>query len=319
MPGATFREVSRGRLIFNYAIAHVPAIVLLVLTWIGASQAMPLCNMQLLFSDALSPICAPVLTKWVALLCIVIGAVSWRIAFELKVVCWGVATLAARALGLGSLRLASEDDLSEQRPYTLATFTAFMRSLVTEALRLLSLALCVAVVVAIAWGQREKTGLHVSTMSQCWIDVDDPRFILTLWVGSGWTIAEVVSGSWQILRFLPLLRTVSEVMPQEVDVLEDYVGENNLGVPNSHRSRSPRSASNRSPSPGASDLSDNDLFLASECSMAQENLSTLVLLREKEELEAQLGEPLENLSPATIALWRIDSVIWNLATCVRGC
>ncbi|WFD36407.1 hypothetical protein MCUN1_003286 [Malassezia cuniculi] len=313
--GITFNEVSRARLIFFFALAHAPAVGLLLLVWFATHKLLPVCNIQLLFSDATSSECAPVLSNGVELICVMLGIAAWRIAFELKLICWEAATIVARALGLGSLRLGTADELPEQRPYTLAVFTAFMRSLVVEALRLLSLELCVSVVIAAAWGMREKNDIHASgSNAQCWLDIDDPRFILTLWLGAGWTIAEVASGSWQMIRFLPLLRSVDDVLPElEEDVLEDYVSHPALDVPPAERMSSPRQLS-RSPSPAQSNDSDAELFLASDCSMDEDNLSIMVLLREKDELEAQLGEPLENLSAATVALWRIDSVLWNLAS-----
>lgn len=314
--GLLYRDTTRARVIFFFAIAHVPAIALLVVAYVTASMAFPVCNMQLLFSDASEPSCRPVLTTNVVLLCVAVGIVSWRICHELKLVCWEIVTLVARALGLGSLRLGAADDVPVERPYTVAIATPFIISMVCEFIRLLGFELCVAVVIAIAWGTREMSHVHVSTiMAQCWLGTDDPRFIVAILLGSGWSIAEVVNGSWQMVRLLPLLQTVDDLLPQlEEDILEDYIAEpsDRLSVPQAQRSRSPRGRSSprRSPSP-----SENDQVSGSECTLEENaELSMLLLVREKEELEAQLGEPLENMSPATVSLWRIDSVLWQLGS-----
>ena len=314
--GLLYRDTNRARVIFFSAIAHVPAVALLVFAYVATSMVFPMCNMQLLFSDASEPSCMSVLTTNVALLCVAVGIVSWRIGHELKLVCWEIVTLVARALGLGSLRLGAADDVPFERPYTVAIATPFIVSIVCELIRLFGFELCVAVVIAIAWGTQEVSHVHVSTMmAQCWLGIDDPRFIVALWIGSGWSIAEVASGSWQMVRLLPLLQTVDDLLPQlEEDILEDYITEpsGHLGIPQTQRSRSPggRAGPSRSPSP-----SENYQFNGSECTLEENaEMSMLLLIREKEELEDQLGEPLENLSPATVSLWRIDSVLWQLGS-----
>ncbi|WFD14018.1 25S rRNA (uracil(2634)-N(3))-methyltransferase [Malassezia arunalokei] len=172
---------------------------------------------------------------------------------------------------------------------------AFLRTLVVELLRIFGQEVSTLILIALAWQQhREVQPNLLNAQDKCWTGMDDPRFVLALWLGCGWASAEVLAGSYQLYKFVPLYRAMGQPTLDEEDLLTDYVEDN-------------RSEDNED----GSALSTPSLNKLEEMT-----LDELILMREKTELEAQLGEYLENVPPAIITLWRLDSVLWQLGTCL---
>lgn len=308
---------SRARLLFDHSLAHVPALLMLIVVFWSSHLSQEQCNMRLLFPDAPKDTCTDVMGTGIAVLTCALGAMAWYTAYALRPLAWEIVSLVKNARKyFARIRLgASGDEEEERTPVLSAVATAVLRSVLVETFRLLCHAVSVAVIVAHAWEKLER-GMHTQGMQQlaeaCWLGIDDPRFTLSLWLGAGWALAELVAGSYQLFKLLPFIRTADEARAlDEGDILGDYV--TLPGRHDSAASDAPATASSASSGSheDAGEEEDGDEFDEEELS-----LSELILLRSKYELEAQLGEPLQRLSAATISLWRIDSVLWNVGSCL---
>lgn len=274
----------------------------LVLTLWSSHAALNVCNMRFLYPDADTAHCSATMSKSVAALFMGIGAMSWHAAYALRPVCWEVVFLLTKVLFVLPYDWFSDTSFVDERVAILAGLaSALLRSVVVEGLRLLGNEMCVIVVIALAW--RRSSNELVSSSAQedmCLIDVDDPRFPIALWLGVGWAAAELIAGSYQLCKFLPLYRSVDRIPNlDEEDLLTDYVSP---GEVRASQSDDAVSRGTRSESSDDDDDDDDD----------EMPLDEAILVREKAELEEQLGELLENVSPATITLWRLDSVLWNV-------
>ena len=258
--------------------------------------------MHLLYPDADVHACAPILTPRVMALFLALGAMSWHTAYALRPACWEATFLVTKALVVLPHDWLFPAALFDESVMILTGLaSALLRSVVVEGLRLLGQALCVVIVVALAW-QRHNTKLvraaaPVDDMT-CQVGPDDPRFAVALWLGAGWAAAELVAGTYQLGKFLPLYRSVDRAPRlDEEDLLTDYV----RGSADADADASADADADRASSVSSSTATEEEM-----------PIDELILVREKAELEEQLGELLENVSPATIALWRLDSVLWDI-------
>ncbi|WFD32021.1 hypothetical protein MSPP1_003063 [Malassezia sp. CBS 17886] len=300
--------VPRARLVRDQAVALTPSIVLLVLVVWSSEVALGGCNMRLLAPEAPSAQCSALMTPGVALLFGVVGIISWHTAYALRPLCWeAVFSLTQLSCLVPASWLPAGAVWDDAATVGLGLLAAFVRTVMVEGLRLFGHEMCVAVVVALARSRRQDTPASVpeTAHAACLVGVDDPRFPMALWIAAGWAIAEVVAGSYQMFKFRPLYRTVPpSCRIDEGDLLSDYV--------EPERSASPRNS-----------LSPRDAHTAEDTSRSSPSgldeelsLDELILVREKAELEDQLRAPLESVAPATFTLWRIDSVLWNVGSCL---
>ena len=56
--------------------------------------------------------------------------------------------------------------------------------------------------------------------------MDDHLYVRVLWLGCGWASAEVLAGSYQLYKFVPLYRAMGQPALDEEDLLSDYVEDN---------------------------------------------------------------------------------------------
>ena len=299
--------VSWARLLAGHALALLPALAVLATTLGASSAVLDVCDMHLLYPDADTHACAPILTTRVMALFVALGAMSWHTAYALRPVCWEATFLVTKALFVLPHDWLFASALFDESVMILTGLaSALLRSVVVEGLRLLGQALCVVIVVALAWQQHNTKLVRTATTTTpiddmtCQIGPDDPRFAVALWLGAGWAAAELVAGTYQLGKFLPLYRSVDRVPNlDEEDLLTDYVG-----------------TSAAAADAAADDANDDASSASASASTSTEEeempIDELILVREKAELEEQLGELLENVSPATIALWRLDSVLWDI-------
>ncbi|WFC97221.1 hypothetical protein MBRA1_003887 [Malassezia brasiliensis] len=289
--------VSWARLLLGQALALLPALAVLALTLAASYAARDACDLRLLYPDAETEVCASVLTPRVMALFLALGAMSWHTAYALRPACWEATFLVTKALVVLPHDWLFPSALFDESVMILTGLaSALLRSVVVEGLRLLGQVLCVVTVVALAWQRHNAALVRAAAPADeaaCQVGPDDPRFVVALWLGAGWAAAELVAGSYQLGKFLPLYRSV-ERTPRldEEDLLTDYV----------HADAD------------ADADADTDAASSSYSSSSTEEMpiDELILVREKAELEEQLGEFLENVSPATIALWRLDSVLWDI-------
>lgn len=280
--------VSWSRLVLRHSVALLPAVFVLVLALWSSYLALNLCDMQLLYPGLDETQCSRTMSFGVASLIIAVGAISWHTAYALRPVCWEATFWMSKWLFAVIREWMFASSLFDD---SLMMFTgiasAFLRSILVEALRLLGQELGVIVVVMLAWHQNHtRMTADAAEETSCWVSIDDPRFPIALWLGAGWAAAELVAGSYQLCKFLPTFRSIEETSElDEEDLLNDFVH------------------------PESSASEDDDTNEEEELS-----LDEVLLVREKAELEEQLGEALENVSTATIALWRLDSVLWNLGS-----
>ncbi|WFD00736.1 hypothetical protein MYAM1_003488 [Malassezia yamatoensis] len=307
--------VSWTRLIAGHVLALVPAVVVIGLTLWSSYVAIDLCDMKLLYPDADSESCSPVMSFGVMMLLIIIGAISWHTAYALRPICWEVTFFIAKVLFVLPYGWIFDSRIFDETVSILTGLSsAFLRSIVVESLRLFGQEICVVVVVALAWQQHNIELVHQPqqnflTVSKarkdelmCEIGVDDPRFAIALWLGTGWAIAELVAGSYQLCKFLPLFRSIIRIPSlDEEDLLTDFVQPTPDTADASDQVSNTPLAS-YPPDPEADDDADEE----------EMPLDEIILVREKAELEEQLGEVLENVSLATITLWRLDSVLWDV-------
>lgn len=232
-----------------------------------------------------------------AFLYAVLGGLCWYSSYKLRPVFWELAhAMLSILLFLPRLYVKKRDLWDEAVTVAQTVLSSFVRTTLVEALRVLSLEVCILVMIALAWYAESPSVATLSTR-ECWTDIDDPRFLLSLWIGSGWATAELLAGNWQLFKFVPLYRTVEQPLMSldEEDILTDFVED---GQAQDTSSRSDLSLS-------SAELSDE---------LERLSLDELILMREKTEFEHQLGDYLENVSPAIITLWRMDTVLWHLGS-----
>lgn len=277
-----------------HSLALLPAAIFLLMAIWSSVLALDICDMHLLYPDAGDATCSQSMTLGVALLVSAIGAMCWHAAYALRPVCWEVTCLVTKIfLVLPREWIFASSFFSDSVMILTGLASAFLRSVLVEGLRVLGQELCVIVILALVWHSNRTSVKAADVDDTCWVGVDDPRFPLALWLGIGWATAEVVAGSYQLCKFLPLFRSVEDTTPpDEEDILNDFVQPND-------------DDEDRSGSESSSTDEEEEL-----------SLDDIILVREKSELEEQLGEFLENISPATITLWRMDSVLWNLGSCL---
>ena len=305
---------TRSRLVLYHALALVPAVVMLIALLWSTHATLRLCNMKLLIPGYPSESCYASMDSYVALLLFSIGAVSWLTAYSLRPVCWETVYSTARALWLVPKAFLCEwPSMEDTFPAAIAMCSAILRSTVVQGLQLLSHEVCILLVFAIAQSQIDPALLILTRhISECWTDVDDPRFPISLWLSAGWAFAEVIAGTWQMFKLLPMYQTAESRVTnmEEEELLDDYVHED-TGTEQQQR---PADTEQSAPVPENDSNSGTSSFNSSIVQSL--GLDELVLYREKTEMEQQLGEYLENVPAATIALWRIDSVLWNVGSCL---
>lgn len=276
--------ISWYRLVLSHAVALLPAVLFLGALLYSSALALGICNLRLLVPGLDEEQCQPTMSWRVATLFVGIGGMSWHGAYAVRPVCWEVASFVANVVWtLPRTWIYGADSMDESAMVVAGVLSALLRSVLVETLRLVGHEVCVLCVLALAtYGQAKVAVLDSSLDETCWVGVDDPRFPLSLWLGIGWAAAEVIAGSFQLVKFLPFYRTLDAPPPaDEVFLPADVTGDDSA----------------------ASSLDDDD-----------RSLDEVILVREKSELEEQLGEYLENVSYATIVLWRLDSVLWNMGS-----
>ena len=295
----TLSPAHKIRLVLYHTLALTPSVIILCITLWSTKAVMNVCNMRLLFPELVSENCSPVMTRSIAVMVFTIGIVCWYASFKLRPLFWEVVFVVLKVMGFLLSILLQNAQFNAVSPMLLSTLMALCRTLVVESLRIVSYEASTLILIALAWNEYG----HLQPESfdaepKCWTGVDDPRFILTLWLGCGWAFAEVLAGSYQLYKFVPMYRTTDRPMLGlgEEDLLTDFID-----------------AAEEEQDEGSSS------YLSSGRSSDQlegMSLDELILMREKTELEDQLGEYLENVPPAIITLWRLDSVLWQLGTCL---
>lgn len=291
----TLSPFHKIRLVVYHTLALIPSLVILGTTLWSSKAVMHLCNLRLLFPETIQDTCSPVMTQGVAVMVIVIGAVCWYASSKLIPVFWEVSFVVLKAICLVLHVLTRSTRFRDVSPMLLSLGMAFLRTLVVELLRIFGQEVSTLILIALAWQQhRDVQPNLLDTQPKCWTGMDDPRFVLALWLGCGWASAEVLAGSYQLYKFVPMYRTMGQPALDEEDLLTDYMEDDR--------------------SDDGEDVSA--LSTPSSGKLEEMTLDELILMREKTELEAQLGEYLENVPPAIITLWRLDSVLWQLGTCL---
>lgn len=283
------------RLVVNHTLALIPSLVILGTTLWSSKAVIRICNLRLLFPETIQDTCSPVTTQGVAIMVIMIGAVCWYASSKLIPVFWEVSFVVLKTICLVFHLLTRSARFRDVSPVILSLGMAFFRTLVVELLRMFGHEVSTLILIALAWQQnRDVQPTLLDTQVKCWSGMDDPRFVLALWLGCGWAAAEVLAGSYQLYKFVPMYRTMGQPALDEEDLLTDYMED------------------------ARSDDGDELSALSTPSSgkLEEMTLDELILMREKTELEAQLGEYLENVPPAIITLWRLDSVLWQLGTCL---
>ena len=283
------------RLVVYHTLALIPSLVVLGTTLWSSKAVMRLCNLRLLFPETMQDTCPPVMTQSVAFMVIMIGAVCWYASAKLIPVFWEVSFVVLKSVCVVFYMFTRSSRFRDVSPLSLSLGMAFLRTLVVELLRIFGQEVSTLILIALAWQQhREVQPTLLNTQAKCWTGMDDPRFVLALWLGCGWASAEVLAGSYQLYKFVPLYRAMGQPALDEEDLLSDYVEDNR----------------------SEDDEDGSALSTPSFNKLEEMTLDELILMREKTELEAQLGEYLENVPPAIITLWRLDSVLWQLGTCL---
>lgn len=296
----TLSPVNKLRLVMYHSLAMVPAIATLGVALYSTQSLMGVCNMRLLYPDSPNESCHHILSLGTVFLFAVLGGLCWYSCYKLRPVFWEIAHAALYVIFLiPRLYVRREEQWDEALTVAQTVLSSFIRTSIVEALRILNLEICVLVMIALAWYAESPVPSALSSARQCWVDVDDPRLLLSLWIGTGWAAAELLASTWQLFKFVPLYRTVERPMLRldEEDILTDFVDEG-------HPANEPNSSN--------SDLSLSSGEVSDE--LEQLSLDELILMREKTEFEQQLGDYLENVPPAIITLWRMDTVLWHLGS-----
>ena len=301
----TLSPVNKLRLVFYHLLAMVPAVATLGVALYSTQSLMGMCNMRLLYPDSPNESCQGILSLGPAFLFAVLGGLCWYSCYKLRPVFWEIAHIFLYLLFfVPRLYVRSEEQWDEALNVAQTVLSSFIRTSIVEALRILNLEICVLVMIALAWYSDSPMVSALSSTRECWADIDDPRFMLAFWIGSGWAVAELLASTWQLFKFVPLYRTVERPMLRldEEDILNDFVEESHVadGQNSSHSDSSLSSG----------EVSDE---------LEQLSLDELILMREKSELEHQLGDYLENVPPAIITLWRLDTVLWHLGSSLLIC
>lgn len=301
----TLSPVNKLRLVVYHSLAMVPAIATLGMALYSTQSLMGVCNMRLLYPDSANESCQNIFSLGSAFLFSVLGGLCWYSCYKLRPVFWEFGHVILYLLFfIPRLYVRNEDQWDEALTVAQTVLSSFIRTSIVEALRILNLEVCVLVMIALAWYSDSPMVSVQSSTRECWADIDDPRFVLALWIGSGWAAAELLASTWQLFKFVPLYRTVERPMLSldEEDILNDFVEEG-------HSANEPGSSQ--------SDLSLSSGQVSDE--LEQLSLDELILTREKTEFEDQLGDYLENVPPAIITLWRLDTVLWHLGSSLLIC
>ena len=299
----TLSPIYKVQLILSHTLALLPAVLVIITTIYVSFWNMGICNMQILFPEADDDICTSVLSFRIMLVFGIIGSVCWYAMYKLRPFFWEVSFVIVRVIAfVMSFFKERLDDYEVVFDTSIAFGSSVIRTVLVELLRVICQEVCVLMIIALAWWHNLSSAKALSKEShECVTGVDDPRFTLSLWLGCGWATAEILAGSYQIFKFVPLYRTLGrpELGLDEEEILTDYVQ-----APNGEEG-----------GPGTSSLSS---LSSSQVSNELEELSLdeLILMREKTEFEQQLGDYLENVPPAIITLWRIDSLFWQLGSCL---
>lgn len=289
----------KARLIVYHTLALIPSLIILGVTLWSSSEVMHLCNIRLLLPELAQESCTPIMTRNIAVMVVLIGAVCWYASFKMRPLFWEAAFIVLKVPYMLLQTLSCSTRFIDVSPMLLSVGMAMLRTFVVEFLRIFSQEVSTLIVVALAWQQSRAVQPLERTVPKCYTGMDDPRFVLALWLGCGWSIAEVLAASYQLYKFIPKYRTTERSMTglDEEDLLNDYVDDGE------DRSDAGGSSSMVSTSPSSAQLEEM-------------SLDELILMREKTEFEEQLGEYLENVPSALITLWRLDSVLWQLGTCL---
>lgn len=281
-----------------HVLALGPALMLLLLVLWSTRASMDLCNLQLLYPETADDRCSNVFSFGIVVLLSTIGAVCWYASYKLRPVYWEVAFALSRLVfSAASLASSRVQRWRSRVPLVVTVVSTLLRTMVLEALRVLCHEICVLIIIALTW--RANLGAEMVSIARavkCLVGADDPRFLLSLWLGCGWAGAELIVSSYQLLKIMPLSRTVEQhqLRLDEEDLLTDYMSGDEGGSPNA--------------SSLGSSLSGNEL--------EELALDELILMREKAEFEEQIGDYMENVPPAIITLWRLDTVLWQVGSCL---